>query len=249
MQPVDQEKQQIGSQTYCEYVNWRVDIPAEPFGELFEHNDGRITGANEEHIHISADSKLDDAVQGKGHAAEKDEDPSRGSIVSLLVAASFGHAEEQSHEYQQHVPHAGVSGKEQVAVEQTGRLGKRNGSTQEIIQHHEAMQCPPQFSRLQPRNNQAQIHWNAAQLEWELTPMIGAVCNHIVAEELLKHFGQREYQAAGKQDATCCFVADIPQFPCRETADSKPDQGKQDMECTVGRWRLHGPGNGFKKGC
>lgn len=48
---------------------------------------------------------------------------------------------------------------------------------------------------------------------------------------------------------TCCFVADIPQLPCRETADSKANQGKQNMECTVGRWRLHGPGNRFKKGC
>ena len=106
-------------------------------------------------------------------------------------------------------------------MEQTGRLGKCNGSTQEIIQHHEAMQCPTQFSRLQPGNNQAQIHWNAAQLERELTPVIGAVCDHIVAEELLKHFRQRQYQAAGKQDATCCFVADIPQFPRRETTASK----------------------------
>ena len=99
MQPVDQDEQQIGSQTYCEYVNGCVDIPTEPFGELFEHNDGRITRANEEHIHISADSKLHDAVQGKGHAAEKGEDPSRRSIVALLVAASLGHAEEQSHRY------------------------------------------------------------------------------------------------------------------------------------------------------
>ena len=89
MQPVDQDEQQIGPQTYSEYVNGRVDIPAKPFGKLFEHNDGRITGANEEHIHISTDSKLDDAVQGKGYAAEKDEDPSRRSIVVLLVAASF----------------------------------------------------------------------------------------------------------------------------------------------------------------
>ena len=146
MQPVDQDKQQIGSQTYCEYVNGCIDIPAKPFGELFEHNDGRITGTNEEHIHISADSKLHNTVQGKGHAAEKDEDPSRGGIVSLLVAASFGHAEEQSHEHQQHVPHARVGGKEQVAMKQAGRLGKCNGSTQEIIQHHEAMQGPTQFS-------------------------------------------------------------------------------------------------------
>ena len=249
MQPVDQDEQQIGSQTYCEYVNECVDIPTEPFGELFEHNDGRITRANEEHIHISADSKLHDAVQGKGHAAEKGEDPSRRSIVALLVAASLGHAEEQPHKHQQHVPHARVGGKEQVAMKQAGRLGKGNGSSQEIIQHHEAMQCPTQFSQLQPRNNQAQIHWDAAQLEWELAPVIGAVRDHIVAEELLKYFRQRQYQTAGKQDMTCCFVADIPQLPCRETADSKANQGKQNMECTVGRWRLHGPGNRFKKGC
>lgn len=200
-------------------------------------------------IHISADSKLHDAVQGKGHAAEKGEDPSRRSIVALLVAASLGYAEEQSHKHQQHVPHARVGGKEQVAMKQAGRLGKGNGSSQEIIQHHEAMQCPTQFSQLQPRNNQAQIHWDAAQLEWELAPVIGAVRDHIVAEELLKYFRQRQYQTAGKQDMTCCFVADIPQLPCRETADSKANQGKQNMECTVGRWRLHGPGNRFKKGC
>ena len=200
MQPVDQDEQQIGSQTYCEYVNGCVDIPTEPFGELFEHNDGRITRANEEHIHISADSKLHDAVQGKGHAAEKGEDPSRRSIVALLVAASLGHAEEQSHKHQQHVPHARVGGKEQVAMKQAGRLGKGNGSSQEIIQHHEAIQCPTQFSQLQPRNNQAQIHWDAAQLEWELAPVIGAVRDHIVAEELLKYFRQRQYQTAGKQD-------------------------------------------------
>ena len=83
MQPVDQDEQQIGSQTYCEYVNGCVDIPTEPFGELFEHNDGRITGANEEHVHISADSKLHDAVQGKGHAAEKGEDPSPTNTNSM----------------------------------------------------------------------------------------------------------------------------------------------------------------------
>ena len=89
MQPVDQYKQQVGSQTYCEYVNGCIDIPAKPFRKLFEHNDGRIAGAYEEHIHISADSKLHDTIQGKGYAAEKDEDPSRRSIVVLLVAASF----------------------------------------------------------------------------------------------------------------------------------------------------------------
>ena len=139
MQPVDQYEQQVGSQTYCEYVNGRVDIPAEPFGKLFEHNDGRITGTNEEHIHISADSKLHNTVQGKRHSTQDDEDQSRVSIVGLLVAASFGHTNEQAHEHQQHVPHAGVGGKEQVSMKQAGRLGKGNGSTQEIIQHHEAI--------------------------------------------------------------------------------------------------------------
>ena len=154
MQPVDQNEQQIGPQTYSEYVNGRVDIPAEPFGKLFEHNDGRITGTNEEHIHIAADSKLHNTVQGKRRSTQDDEDPSRVSIVGLLVAASFGHAEEQSYEHQQHVPHAGVSGQKQVTMEQAGWLSKSNGSAQKIVQHHEAIQCSAQFPRFQPGRDQ-----------------------------------------------------------------------------------------------
>ena len=85
-------------------------MPAKPFGKLFEHNDGRIAWADEEHIHVAADSKLHNTVQGKCRSTQDDENPSRVSIVGLLVAASFRHAEEQSYEHQQHVPHARVGG-------------------------------------------------------------------------------------------------------------------------------------------
>lgn len=100
MQPVDQNEYQIGSQTHRKYVNGRVDIPAKPFGKLLEYNDGRIAWADEEHIHVAADSKLHNTVQGKRHSTQDDEDPSRVSIVGLLVAASFGHTDEQSHKHQ-----------------------------------------------------------------------------------------------------------------------------------------------------
>ena len=115
---------EIGDSKECPHCGFHADTPQiAPYlpirtvlanrylvGKLLEYNDGRIAGADEEHIHVAADSKLHNTVQGKRHSTQDDEDQSRVSIVGLLVAASFGHAEEQSYEHQQHVPHAGVSG-------------------------------------------------------------------------------------------------------------------------------------------
>ena len=82
------------------------------------------------------------------------------------------------------MPYAGMDGEEQMPVEQTGRLCKSN------LQYHKAVHGSLCFAGLEPGSDQAHIHWNAAQLERKLTPVVGIVGNHEEAEELLKYFRQ-----------------------------------------------------------
>lgn len=74
-------------------------------------------------------------------------------------------------------------------MEQSRRLSEGNGASQQIVEHHKAVHCPLEFARLQEGSKQAHIHRDTAQLERELAPMVCVVCDHKVAEELLKHFG------------------------------------------------------------
>ena len=62
MDPVDQHKENVGTQAHCKYVDRCVDIPSKPFGELLEYNDRRITRSYEEHIHAFSQTELDEAV-------------------------------------------------------------------------------------------------------------------------------------------------------------------------------------------
>ena len=39
LDPVDQYKENIGTQAHGKYVDRRVDVPTKPLGELLEHDD------------------------------------------------------------------------------------------------------------------------------------------------------------------------------------------------------------------
>lgn len=244
---VDQGKENIGPQGYGKDVDGRVDVLAEPLGELFENNDGGISGTDEEHVHVFSQPQLHKAVQSEGHTAQHQEGKGCRRVILFPCSAPLGHTKEQAHKHQQHMPYAGVNGQKQMPMEQSGRLRKGNGAAQQIVQHHKAAHSPLESAGIQKGNKQAHVHGNAAELEGKLAPVIGVIRNHIIAEELLEYFGQGKNKAAEKQDPSGSFVADIPQLPGRETADSKADQCKQNMECAIGRRWGHGPGYGFKE--
>ena len=119
LDPVDQQEQQVCSQTHCEHIDRCVDVPAEPFRELLEHDDRRITGADKEHIHIALKPKLNNAVKYERDAAQCDEGPGCSFIITILCATALGDAREQSHKDQQHMPDAGMDGQKQMPVEQS----------------------------------------------------------------------------------------------------------------------------------
>ena len=119
LDPVDQQEQQVRSQTHCEHIDWRVDVPAKPLGELLEHDDRRIAGTDKEHIHIALKPKLNNAVKYERDAAQCDEGPGCSFIITILCAAALGDAQEQSHKDQQHMPDAGMDGQKQMPVEQS----------------------------------------------------------------------------------------------------------------------------------
>ena len=119
LDPVDQQEQQVRSQTHCEHIDRCVDIPAKPLGELLEHDDRRIAGADKEHIHIALKSKLNNAVQHERDAAQRNKGPGCSLVVALLGAASLRHTKEQSHKDQQHMPNAGMDGQKQMPMEQS----------------------------------------------------------------------------------------------------------------------------------
>ena len=62
LDPVDQHKENVGTQAHSKDVDWCVDVPTKPLGELLEHDDRRIAGTNEEHIHAFSQTELDEAV-------------------------------------------------------------------------------------------------------------------------------------------------------------------------------------------
>ena len=62
MDPVDQHKEIVGTQTHGKYVDRCVDVPTKPLGELLEHDDRRIARPHEEHIHAFSQTELDEAV-------------------------------------------------------------------------------------------------------------------------------------------------------------------------------------------
>ena len=72
MNPVDQAEHDVSTQAYCEHIDGGVNVPTEPLRELLEHDDWRIAGADEEHIHISLKAELNNAVQYKGNSAQCD---------------------------------------------------------------------------------------------------------------------------------------------------------------------------------
>ena len=189
LDPVDQQEQQVRSQTHCKHIDWRVDVPAKPLGELLEHDDRRIARTDKEHIHIALKSKLNNAVQHERDAAQRNKGPGCSFVVALLGTAALRHTKEQSHKDQQHMPYTGMNGQKQMSVEQSRRLCKGNGSAKQVVQHHKAVHGSLGFAGLEPGSNQAHIHGDAAQLERELAPVVCVVCDHKVAEELLKHFG------------------------------------------------------------
>ena len=62
LDPVDQYKENVGTQAHSNDVDWCVDVPTKPLGELLEHDDRRITRSHEEHIHAFSQTELDEAV-------------------------------------------------------------------------------------------------------------------------------------------------------------------------------------------
>ena len=130
LDPVDQYKENVGTQTHGKYVDGCVDVPTKPFGELLEHNDRRITRSYEEHIHAFSQTKLDEAVKAKGDAAQRNEGPRGAPVVCLLIATALGETYEQAHKHKQHMPDAGMKCQEPVPVQQAGGLCEGNCSTQ-----------------------------------------------------------------------------------------------------------------------
>ena len=112
LNPVDQAEHDVSAQAYCEYIDRRIDVPAKPLGELLEHDDRRITGADEEHIHISLKSELNNAVQHKGNSAQCDKGQRSHLIILLGIAASLREAQEKTYKDQKHMPYAGVDRQE-----------------------------------------------------------------------------------------------------------------------------------------
>ena len=114
---MDQQKNQVGTQTYRKNIDRGIDVPAEPLGELFENDNGGISGANEEHIHLFPKSKLHEAVEPEGNAAQSQKCIGGAPIIRLQITAPFGEAEKQADKNQQHVPDAGMERKEPIAMQ------------------------------------------------------------------------------------------------------------------------------------
>ena len=187
LDPVDQYKENVGTQAHCKYVDRCVDIPSKPFGELLEHNDRRITRSHEEHIHAFSQTELDKAVKTEGDAAQRNEGPCGTPVVCLLIATALGEADEQSYKHKQHVPDAGMKRQEPVPMQQAGGLCEGNCATQKVVQNHKAVHSALQLTGLQPGGNQTHIHRDAAELERKVTPGIAVVHHHKVIEELLEN--------------------------------------------------------------
>ena len=86
LDPVDQYKENVGTQTHGKYVDRRVDVPTEPLRELLEYDDRRIAGSDEEHVHMLPQAELNNAVQNKGDTAQCDE--SEGCHLIVLLGSS-----------------------------------------------------------------------------------------------------------------------------------------------------------------
>ena len=221
MDPVDQSKDDVGTQTYRKDVDRGIDVPAEPFGELLEHNDRRIARADKEHIHALSQTELYEAVKSKGDPAQGYKGNRGISIVRYPVATALGETDEQPYKNKEHMPDTGMECQKQVAVQQPRRLCKGYGTAKQVIQHHKTIHTALQLSRLQPRCDQAHIHGNAAQLKRKVTPGIAVIHHYIIVEELFKNLGQGQNQSAEKQNAAHHLVIDAAKLPSGESANCK----------------------------
>ena len=78
-----------------------------------------------------------------------------------------------------------MHGQKPMTVQKTRGFCKRNGSTQQIVQHHKAIHATLQLSGFDPRCDQAHIHGDAAQLKRKVPPGVAVIHHREIIKELL----------------------------------------------------------------
>ena len=95
-------------------------------------------------------------------------------------------------------------------------------------------------TRLYEWKQQAQVHGNAAQLEWKIPPVVLPAVDNIIQESLLINLTDSQNQAAGWQHLRMCAAR---QFPCQENGGKDTCAPKDKME--AGIWAMTTSGIGL----
>ena len=93
-------------------------------------------------------------------------------------------------------------------------------------------------TRLYEWKQQAQVHGNAAQLEWKIPPVVLPAVDNIIQESLLINLTDSQNQAAGWQHLRMCAAR---QFPCQENGGKDTCAPKDKMEAGLWDRCPHGP--------
>ena len=186
--PVDQRKYNVRTETHRKDIDRCVDVPAKPLRKLLEDSDGRVARSHEEHIHILSQNELHKAVQSKGNCTQGNKDAGSVCIIGFAITAAPGETDKQADKHKAHVPHTGVDSQEPVPVQQAGGFCERDRAAQQIVQHHKTIHTALQSPGFQPRDNEAHIQRDTAQLEGKITPGILVVHHDKIVKELLHDF-------------------------------------------------------------
>ena len=98
------------------------------------------------------------------------------------------------------MPQVGVAGKREKAVLHATGIKKSKDATQQPKIHEKCFHCPVDGFRYGKRKQKADIHRNAAQLEWEVPPVIGAWVYNISKAVLLPDFAEKQDDTKNKKN-------------------------------------------------
>ena len=108
---------------------------------------------------------------------------------------------------------------------QYGRIDEHHDGTEQVVIIHKSAKNTLIFMRNKGQQ-QAEVHRQAAELEWKIPPVIVPVVFYVIEKKLFVDLGKCQKNTAGKEQMqTECFGA-RPQFPCGKGGERDADQHK-----------------------
>ena len=218
------EMQQPGTQDDRKHVHCISGKNSKFSSDLGVHNlRGRVVRRDIKHIRVS--------IRMRGNIDDGCDDTSDRKY-SCRLPKSFGgwqhHAgkgDEQSDEDQKDMPDKSMQGQRPVRVHQTGRIDEHHDGTEQVVIIHKSAKNTLIFMRNKGQQ-QAEVHRQAAELEWKIPPVVVPVVFYVIEKKLFVDLGKCQKNTAGKEQMQTERFGARPQFPGGKGGERDADQHK-----------------------